>query len=759
MARIFLPALERAVAPGFRNALLAYCLFFLALTFPFWLQGEIISPYRQAPEIAASEAPGATQLENRKFSDYVSGYIPELVEVLHGPRSGWLGLWTTQNELGRPLDHTSGLSPAYFPSWLIATVTASPQRFVTVLSLSNCFLAGLFVLLLGRELRLSPLSGLLVAGSLAASPYFMYWLTFPMFTAAYCWSAGVLYAVTRLYRKHDLLGWNVLAFSIYSLLMTGYQQLIVFHAYILAGYVIYLTYRRWQIMGRRAAARWLVVVFSATVVGGGLALPMYLDLAYTASESARVAPAPSFFMANFPPLDSPLAILRFVALGTFPEIFGNPISPTYPLTYDGRSVTPLIIFLALLGLLLRMRETWGWWLAIGVLCLLLFIQPLYIFGVQYLGFNLSRSNPIGIILLPVAIVSAYGADALIQRAGANQHSRTVTIAVVGTLACLVLAVEFGITQELAVRWSVVALSLGVIGLLAVQVDRIRPALLIVALLVVASYLSFPMMLRQNASQLATSSLLVDNVRANLPSDSRYAVASPGLAVLAPNLNATLGLASIHSYNSLSSRRYHALIKALGGEVLTYGRWNGSIAPDYAGPLFWMSNIALMLSPAKLQDDNLDYLGQVGDVHFHGVVSRMGCCLQVDFPPDSIAPDGVQIADPRKLPSRQAVKTLDQGDLIELDVVAHHVGLLILSQKFHRDWFAQVRMASGWTATMTAPVNGIFQGVVLPEGTQQVRLQFKPFVRFAWLAHVFWFLVLLALGAQALRFRAAQPVVH
>jgi hypothetical protein len=45
---------------------------------------------------------------------------------------------------------------------------------------------------------------------------------------------------------------------------------------------------------------------------------------------------------------------------------------------------------------------------------------------------------------------------------------------------------------------------------------------------------------------------------------------------APNLNAELRLPSVHTYDSLSSPRYHALIRALGGEVQTYGRYNSTI---------------------------------------------------------------------------------------------------------------------------------------------------------------------------------------
>lgn len=345
-------------------------------------------------------------------------------------------------------------------------------------------------------------------------------------------------------------------------------------------------------------------------------------------------------------------------------MFGDPSSPFYPLPYDGLSVSPLVTFLALSELLLCLRETWGWWLAIVTVCALAFIHPLYLCGVKYLGFNLSPVTPLGSIALPVTIITAYGADALIRRLQVNQYSWAVMLAAVGTGIGLLIAVSDGLTHGLMISWDVVVMTLAVVGLLAAQFDRTRPALLVAALVTVGTCISFPLMLRQEASQIVSTSPLVEKVRDNLAPDSRYAVVSPGLVVLPPNLNASLGLASVHSYNSLSSRRYHALINSLGGEVQTYGRWNGLILPDYSSTMFWMSNISLILSAKRLEHGNLEYLGQTGNIHLHRVVSRMGCCLQVT-PPTSMMPGDVQVMDPRSLLTRQPVKTVDQGDLLEV----------------------------------------------------------------------------------------------
>jgi hypothetical protein len=55
---------------------------------------------------------------------------------------------------------------------------------------------------------------------------------------------------------------------------------------------------------------------------------------------------------------------------------------------------------------------------------------------------------------------------------------------------------------------------------------------------------------------------------------------------------------------------------------------------------------------------------------------------------------------------------------------------------------------GWQAAQTVELNGVFQGVLLPPETRRVRLDFKPLARYAWIAHVFWLLLLLLAGVKS-----------
>ena len=748
VAGLFLGKIPGPCALTGRNVLVIYTILFLALTHPFWLFGEVASPYRLTSDIGVLQTTVSTNVENGKFSDYWYSYIPEIRAHLTERRSGWLALWTNKNELGRPLTHLSGFSPVYLPTWLISQVTSDPQRLLTLLSLGTCFLAGLFVLLLCRELSLQPVAGLLAGGSIAASPLLMYWLTFPMFASVFCWSAGILYALTRLEKNIDLTGCAVLCFSSYSLLMTGYPQPTVVQAYILVGYLASLGYRRWRSRGRVSTLRYLAAVATAGGVAILLALPAYLDLVEAVRQSARVTPDLSFFLQFLPKLDSIPEALRIFALGTFPELIGNPISPSYPFTYDGLSVTPLILFLAFFSLPLCFRETWGWWLAVILLCAFAFIHPLYAFGVRYLGLNLSASTPMGIILLPLTMIAAYGANALVGQSAFRAIA--ARLAIFGTLACFGFALYFFWGTGASISRKIVLLTLLVIFLLARQVSAYRETSLVAALIIVGAYISFPLMLRHPPTNLVAASPLIGKVTTETDPDSRFAMAAPELLLLPPNLNAAFDIASVHSYDSLSSRRYQTLVRELGGQTNTYGRWNGTISPDYDSLVFWISNISLMLSTTVLDHRNLESIGDEGPLHLYRVVSRMGCCMQMALP-DQTNPDRIELHDRQQILSDRPSKTLDRGDLLEFEVRGEQSSVLLLSQQYHADWRASVRTDSGWAPATTAPVNGVFQGVVLPAGARAVRLQFFPFVRFAWIADIFWALVAFVLAARAIRF--------
>ena len=88
--------------------------------------------------------------------------------------------------------------------------------------------------------------------------------------------------------------------------------------------------------------------------------------------------------------------------------------------------------------------------------------------------------------------------------------------------------------------------------------------------------------------------------------------------------------------------------------------------------------------------------------------------------------------------------LDKGRTSEFKTSAAKSSLLFLSQKHHNNWQARVFKNDAWQNAQTIAVNEIFQGVILPETTEKVRLEFKPYIRFIWLTQMFWLIMTLYL---------------
>ncbi|EJL58068.1 hypothetical protein PMI09_00561 [Rhizobium sp. CF122] len=733
------------IVNSYRSAVVSYAALFLILTSVFWIGGEVVAPDRQFLELAAVDPTGSPRIENRKFGDFTKAYIPEILAQMSSKRSGWLTYWTDQNELGRPLQHLFGFSPAYFPSWIISRLTNNPWVFISILSLSTCFVSGLFLILLCREWQLSPMAALIAAITFAASPYFMYWLTFPMFSSVWCWSTGALWAMTRLARRIDLLVCGALAFIVYSLLMTGYPQIIMFHTYLLVAYGLHLAAKKAR-SETRQCVHFMAACFSAVVVGTVSVLPVYADLFVLRADSARVSTDPAFFLSALPPLNSMSDFVQLLVFGIVPELFGNPISPSYPWPYNGISITVVVAFFGIFVLISGLRRTWPWWLAISVVVLFSVCTRLYAFGIHHLGFNLSRNNPLDLIMIPLIAIVAFGADSLL---GNREGLRWKVLAAAACSSIFVIfAVSYGIYGGLNIKWASSLCMLAVLFLFAAQFRKTNELYIILAILLSMWITSYPMILSQDPKDIATSSALTSKIRENLPDGSRYAVVSGDLAVLPPNFNAALGLPSIHSYDSLSPRRYQTLIKELGGDVFTYGRWNSFISPDYEGTAFWMSNIGLVLSSSPIVNRNLGYLGTTSGVLLYSVKSRMGYGLQL-FGQFASTGNEISLADPRNLPLQDVHKTVDKGDTVEFEVSGNAPSLVVLSQKFYPTWIASVRTDQGWRPARTVVVNGVFQGVVLSAGVTQVRLEFKPYTRFAWIGHIFWFLLFMLIVIRAL----------
>jgi hypothetical protein len=166
----------------------------------------------------------------------------------------------------------------------------------------------------------------------------------------------------------------------------------------------------------------------------------------------------------------------------------------------------------------------------------------------------------------------------------------------------------------------------------------------------------------------------------------------------------------------------------------------------------MDDLGNLCGGQKHKIPQVKFATKVSDIYLYQVTSRMGEALQILSSVPPTKEGNITLPDPRKLNTLTPEKILDQGDLLEYKISSPESSLppsslFLLSQKFHADWKAKVLTAKGWQKAETVSVNGFFQGVLIPQGTQKVLLRFLPWVRFMWIGHLFWGLVILAFLIQ------------
>ena len=744
---------------GYRAAALGYLALVLSVVLWFVITGKVIAPDVQDVELGLP-ASQTSSIQNRKFDDYYLNYVPELAEHLTSPRSGWLATWSDLNELGQPLYHTEGLSPAYLPTWLLTRLSSDPIVVITALTLLTAFLGGAFAFLLAMEWGLHPLAALSAALLLVSTPMVAYWATFPMYFAVYCWGTGLMWSFQRATRRRDAGGWLALAFCAYALLMSVYPQMIVQHAYLFAAWAGVVLWRAARDRGGRRAAGLAGFGVSAVVVGAALTLPVFLDLWLTAKASARLDVPASFYTALFPNIASWRDAAKWLVTTAVPDLFGNPSAPSYPFFYPGRSVVPWVWLLAISGIPLCLRKTWGWWLAVAVCVVLVLDKSLYQFAVAHFGFGLSRSNPLAVAVLPTIWMAAHALDGMLrlgERPDASGRTtqgeaRSAQFAVLATaLGLLACAYALALATGHSISWARVLL-LGASLLACAALWGRYPAIaaLTGVALAVFAY-GWPLVLVQDWSSIRKTSPLVEAIRSNLPKGSRYAwVSKP--TTLPPNVNATVGLATIHTYDSLSPRRYQALIAELGGAVTVYGRYNSWISPPAGSAALQLSDIGLFLSSRQLPETYGSPLAVVSGVFLYRNDLRIGGWLAMPLEEAAVNGEDYRVMQPAQTTRLPAQRVLDMGDEMEFTVVGSRPTLLVLSQKYNRQWLAEWRSTGPWRRAAAVCVNGFFQGVVVPQGATSIRLSFRPWSRYAWFSHAFFAAALALLVFRSLRTR-------
>ena len=726
-----------------------------------WTGKAVIYPHDNCLELHLAQgcmedgAHGSEAVQNRKFSDQSSVFIPELYWHLNARHSSWLALWNPAVELGRPVFQLSGIGEAWLVTRLVSLFSDNAFAVYSYLAVLASLLTGIFSFLFLRDLRLEPLACFTGSAFLALGVLMNYWATFALFNWGLCWTVASLLSISRILNRPGL-GWGAaLSFSTYSLLLSGYPQTVVYAAYLLALFVVARLVTGYR-NGQRLSRPVLTITLSG-LLGVVAASPAYIDIYLMSLDSPRLAADPAFFLQVLPRLQS--LDDYFVFLGGLMDayVYGNPIRSSYPFVFNGLSLTPVYAVLVTIGLL-------GWddrrtrpWLIFAALCLLATLwSSVYVFMVKYLGFSISRAIPAGAAFIPFAVITAYVVDR-VQGAGKRGAPRPLTRPEMILAAGLPV---FLVGNQIRVSDAAFELEYVVCGLVLVSatvlfLKRGSASLLVVLLIGSAWLYSAPLVLKRPQHRIALESPLTNTIKENLANGQRLAWV--GERVIPANQEIMLGIASIHSYNSLSSKFFQdwaANFSTRARDV--YGRQFSEIAEisDASRAMICQANIGLLISRQAIDLDFVDRLDTPGDLFLYrpvcdssdGIISAYRLAANTYTGETALAVSRMLPTDAEMPRTGHTVRKY-YDDLIELtldDPGAER--LVLLRQQYHAAWKAY---AEG-RELRTLRLDGIYLGVFIPPGVVDVKLVFRPYVWWAWIPEVFYLLVFLGMLLSAAR---------
>jgi hypothetical protein len=738
-------------SPTHRQALALLAGALLVLFGPSLVRDRVVYPHDNTQESGqlASEPLGPPS--NRRYSDASHYYLPALAQQLQGHNAGWISTWDPHVELGKPSVQLYGLSKAFLPTRVLSWISDDPLRVYSWSAVLAVTLACLFGFLLLSALELHPAACLTGALGLGLGSLTMYALCFTLFLWGVCWTAALCWCTTLFVRRPSAWSGLGLAGFTNALLLSAYPQFIVWQAYLLGGYAL-LGLLRHGGGGRTALARGLGLV--ACVLAGALgALPVYWDLLEDARRSTRLAFDPEFFARILPNLETWADRGAFVASALHAGAFGSPAAESYPAARAEPFLLPLWSALAAAGIaLVERRRSWPI-LACAGACLLLSVWPdAYVTAVRSLGFGLSRSVPLRLAHLPLVVLAALAADRAL--AADARRARLAGACVLG--ATLVGGLGLALAGLPIDVTSVAFAALIVVGTLGLLFTR-RPWL--ATLLALASALVHGPTLQvfRAREDVCLDSPLLRLIRAEAGASARFAWVGANVGDhLAPNQEALFGLRSIHSYNPLFSKEYQDWAARYRQTQVrgTHDRRFLSVIrlEDFLRESAALAATTVFVSLSPQQAAGLKPLQFSGPFHLYRLEAPALNELQTRAF-TALDAHAVRLERPLALlPAPERALDLDEKKLFQLAPQPHET-LLFLSQQYHPRWTAS---ANGRTLA-TVLVDGLFQGVRVPPGTEQVELVFRAAARWSWIPQASCAGLVLALLARQLvrRSRASE----
>lgn len=729
------------------HPVIIYTMIFLCWFAPGMVTQSVMMPFH--PAIYANSSPSddtTAYVQTNYFDDYATFYVPEVQMQLDEPRSSWITTWTSRVEMGRPLAHLAGFSPAYVVSWVLMLVIDDAFLFFTVMFMLWVYLAGLFALLYVKLLSSDNIAAIIVGILFAFNPYLFFWNTFITFVAALTWGMALVYALTRLQRSQSLANTILVAFSVYSIIYTVYPQISIHLIYLITGYTAWLL---WHMPNWHSRRRFVGFASLAVVSAVVLCIPVLRDVSVQMqlSDLRKLLPE-TFFATNVPVLTEWQDLVRTMVGYVYSNVLQTtPAYDTMAYPISRRWLVSMLAFWGVIAVYFAWNRVWGWVLWLAIAALLSIHRPIFVFA-EALGLpQFSRGLLLGSATqyIPHIVMATIG---LIQRNNIPERARLRGGIIVGACFLLLLAITClqGAADGKPIFWTMVLIeALIIVGctycFIVPRSGRWQLGVLVIVIMQ-AVIVVRPYWLVQPQTHVIRTSETVQAIQGAMPTDGKFVlVYSKPARQLEANYTAFLKLNNVGAYSSLPSRYYVAIMQSFGIEFDAYIRNIRSIPATFPDTARWMANIHVIASEMPQDFAGATLVTRSNGVYVYQYAQAMGCCAWIaaaDMREQSSSHwyiDAIQDTD--MLPVRT---TTDSGDVKQLTLPARNsAGIVIISQAYHPDWYATVTTPAGESPAATVIINDGYQGVNVPAEATQVTLRFMPWVWWSWIGHVWWLL--------------------
>ena len=733
-------------------------------SYPFIFSGKLPIPsdalvglYHPWRDSLQGSFPNGYPYKNPLITDPVRQQYPYRILAINDLKQGQLPKWNPYNFSGTPLManiQTAAFYPLNILFWLLPDASAW-----SILVLLQPILAGVFMYLYLKNLRLVESAAVLGGISFAFSGFMVAWLTWNTIGHVALWLPLILLAKDKLLEKFRWRWGLVLVFAESAMLLAGHLQTAF---YVVVFSTIYLILRAWRLSNTNLRETWRKLtpfIFTA------LAVMLLVSGQFIPTVRFILASARNFDLPDWqrPEWFLPVGhLIQFIA----PDFFGNPATGNYWGYWNYGEFVGYIGILPLMlgifaGLFRRDKKTLFYSSCLVSALILALPTPLAKIPYQLnlpLIATLQPSRIIFLVDFCFAVLAALGMDHLLkqnQATARNLQRIIVDLALVfGFLWLFVIfARNLGVSPEKALKLvtskrnlvlpSVVFIAVsGCLWLLHSVKNHARQIMVLLLVGITAWELwhfanKFTPFTDQNL--LFPQAPTLNFLKANL---GNYRLLTTDRRILPPNVTTYYRLASVDGYDPLYLANYGELMAAWtrNSPDITPGAFNRILTPEDPNTFFAdLLGVKYVISLKEETDPKLKLVFQEGEtrVYENSQVfpraflaekvyqwpNRETLIKDMFFNQSQLRNVAFTTAD-IKLPANPLVsdETAEIVSYSENNIIIKtkttHERLLVLTDIYYPEWQAFI----DGQKTQIYPVDLSLRGIVVSQGEHLIELQ-------------------------------------